>query len=126
MAVFVTCLAGLFVGSALTIGVIGGFIFILAKISRLSETGRRVLATVDEVSTHEESSFTFRDHAFRRIPGTRHELRAHWLDQEARKTYVLKANIRNPDKFPVGSSVPFFIDQKHPQWWHRLENLRDV
>jgi hypothetical protein len=60
------------------------------------------------------------------MPITIHQLVVRWQNPRTGKTYLFKTLIRNPDKFPVGSSVPFLIDPEHPKWWHRLENLQDM
>jgi hypothetical protein len=117
---------GLFAGSVLTLLLIWWFIYMLWRIAQLSETGTRVMATVAQVTTREEKALTYTDRAFKRVPTTIHRLVARWQDPRTGKTYSLKAMIRNPDKFPVGSSVPVLIDPEHPRWLHRLENLQDV
>lgn len=117
---------GLVAGSILTLLLIWWFIYVLWRIAELSKTGTRVIATVTQVITGEEKSFTYENRAFKKIPITFHRLVAHWQNPQTGKTYVFKTPIRHPDKFPVGSSVPFLIDPQKPGWWHRLENLQDV
>jgi hypothetical protein len=117
---------GLLVGMTLPLLLIWWVIYVLWRIAELSKTGTRVMATVAQVTTHEEKSFTYENQAFKRIPGTSHQLVARWQHPQTGKTYQFKALVRNPDKFPVGSSVAFLIDPQHPKWWHRLENLQNV
>jgi hypothetical protein len=123
------CLAAgfwLFAGCILTLLSIGGFIYILWRIYQLSETGTKVMATVAQVTTSEQKAWTYENHAFKRVPSTIHQLVAHWQNPQTGKCYAFKAFIRHPERFPVGSSVPFLIDPQHPRWWHRLENLQDI
>ncbi|GHO98943.1 hypothetical protein KSF_089910 [Reticulibacter mediterranei] len=117
---------GLFAGSMLTLLLLWWFIYALWRIAQLSETGTQVMATVAQVRTREATSLTYENHAFNRAPVTIHQLVARWQNPQTGKTYVFKTPVRNPDKFPVGSSVPFLIDPKNPKWWHRLQDLQNV
>lgn len=117
---------GALLGMMLPLLLIGWIVYVLWRIAELSKNGTRVMATVAQVTTQEARALTYKDHAFRRTPTTIHQLVARWQHPETGKTYVFKAPVRNVEKFPVGSAVPFLIDPKNPRWWHRLENLQDV
>ncbi len=48
-----------------------------------------------------------------------------WEDPLSGKVYTLKSVVKDPEKFPVGSSVAFLIDPAHPRW-HCIENMQDT
>lgn len=124
--VFFSLSIGLLLGMMFPLLLIGWIIYVLLRIAELSKTGTHVMATVVQVTTREDRALTYEDHAFRRTPVTIHQLVARWQHPQTGKTYVFKAPIRNVEKFPVGSTVPFLIDLKNPRWWHRLENVQNV
>ena len=126
LSVFFGLSIGLLLGMMLPLLFIGWIIYVLWRIAALSKTGMQVMATVAQVTTHEARAMTYENHAFRRTPVTVHQLVAHWQHPQTGKTYVFKVPIRNVEKFPVGSTVPFLVDPKKPKWWHRLENMQDV
>jgi hypothetical protein len=119
---------GLFVGIALPILYIWWIIYNIRGIQKLSTSGTQVIATVTRVITREVKSYVYiyESHSFRRdAPKKIHHLITRWQDPQTGKTYTLKGFVKNPDKFPVGSSVHFLINAQHPKW-HRQENMLDV
>lgn len=117
---------GLLIGMIIPLLLIGWVLYAAWRITKLSETGTRVMATVSQVITREAKTFTYGNHTLKRVSTTSHQLVTHWQHPQTGKTYSFKYIIRNPDKFPVGSSIAFLIDPQNPKWWHRLENVRDV
>src|SRR5947208_2153340 len=97
---------GLFIGITLPLLLIWWVVYVLWRISELSKTGTRVMATVAQVTTREQKALTYENHAFKRVPITIHQLVTHWQNPQTGKTYSFKTLVRNPDKFPVGSSIP--------------------
>ncbi len=117
---------GLLIGIALPILYIWWIIYNIRGIHEVSTSGTRVMATVTRVMTREVQSYVYENHSFKKgAPKKIHHLVTRWQDPQTGKTYTLKGIVKNPDKFPVGSSIPFLINAQHPRW-HRLENMQDA
>ena len=101
------------------------FIIGFKKMAELEANGTQVMATVTRIETFEARSIG-RSSQVSRPPRKIYRLVASWQHPKTGKTYLLKAPIRDPDKYPVGSSVSFLVNLDHPRW-HRLEDwMREV
>ncbi len=108
-------------------GMIRWFVYAFKKMRELETSGRRVMATVTRLDEHEVRSISIGSSPqARNLPRKYYRLSARWQDPRTGKTYTLRSMIVDPTKFPVGSSVAFLINPKHPRWLHRLENLQDA
>jgi len=83
----------------------GIFVYVYKRLTRLQAAETRVMATVTriEIYSPDPSRKTYR-------------LFAQWQQPQTRKIFTYQANIKNLDRFPVGSLVPVLIDTKHPRW----------
>jgi hypothetical protein len=116
---------GVVLGIALPILFIWRIFTSLHKTIELAETGTRVMATVTRIATYQvgpaiidTSGVKDRGTFSRKI----YRLSARWQHPETRKVYTLRGMVKDPSKFPVGSSVPFLVDYDNPRW-HRMEDL---
>src|SRR5215470_11167685 len=125
-------LGALSIGFAFGIGVVVGItlplwlswrIFTaLHKTVELAQTGTRVMATVTHIATYQVGPPII-DTSGVKVKGTFprkiYRLSARWQHPETGKVYTLRGMVKDPSKFPVGSSVPFLVDYNHPRW-HRM------
>ena len=108
-------------------GMIRWFIYAFKQMRELETSGIRAMATVTRLKEHRIRSISIgASPQARNVPRKYFCLSARWQDPRTGKTYTLRGIIVDPTKFPVGSSVAFLINPKHPGWWHRLENLQDA
>jgi hypothetical protein len=99
------------------------FIIGLKKIADLEASGTQVMATVTRIETFETRSISIGSASQHdKPPRKMYRLLASWQHPQTGKTYTLKAPIRSPEKFPIGSSVSFLVNYDNPRW-HRLEDL---
>jgi len=122
---------GIIIGISIPIlfvwGMIRWFAYAFKKMKELETSGTRVMATVTRLDEHEVRSIPIGSSPkARSLPRKYYRLSAYWQDPRTGKTYTLRSMILDPAKFPVGSSVAFLINPKHPRWLHRLENLQDA
>lgn len=118
---------GLLVGIALPVLLIWWISYNLWKSVGLLKTGTPVMATVTRIKTLETQPFTYdsENHTFRKqAPTKAYHLVARWQDPQTGKTYTLRSPVKDADKFPVGSSVPFLIDAQHPR--RHVLDIRNV
>jgi len=96
-------------------------ILAVKKMADLETTGTQAIATVTRIETLETRSL---GNSSRRTMPTRtmYRLVATWQHPQTGKSYTLRATIRHPDRFPIGSSVSFLVNYDNPRW-HRLEDL---
>ena len=117
---------GVLVGIALPVLFVWRVIYGMRKIMGLPQNGARVMATVTQIKTHNTWTVTYENNKIRRdVPRPLHQLFARWEDPLTGKVYTFKSVVKDPEKFPVGSSVAFLIDPAHPRW-HRMENMQDI
>ena len=91
------------------------------KMAKLESSGTQVMATVTGIEALETRPLgSSAQHA--RPPWKMYRLLASWQHPQTGRTYTLKAPIRSPEKFPIGSSVSFLVNYNNPRW-HRLEDL---
>jgi len=96
------------------------FIIGFKKMADLQATGKQVMATVTRIETFEVHSIGRRSQQAK-FPRKMYRLNATWQHPETGKAYTLKAPIRSPENFPIGSSVSFLVDYDNPRW-HRLDD----
>lgn len=96
------------------------FIIGFKHMAELEKSGTQVAATVTRIETFEARSIG-RSSQVGRSPRKIYRLVASWQHPKTGKTYLLKAPIRDPGKYPVGSSVSFLVNMDQPRW-HRLED----
>jgi len=109
------------------LGIIVFYIVLIIKYGKkmveLTTTGTRVMATVTGINTLDAHAYNFSGFSRpTRVPQQVYFLIATWQHPQTGKTYTFKAPIRNRDRFPIGSSVPFLVDYNHPRW-HRMEDM---
>jgi hypothetical protein len=75
------------------------------KLDELRKTGERVSATVTDIKVGNISSSR-----------PTYILSAQWHDPKKDRIYTFSTPIPDPDKFPIGSSVPFLIDPNDPNY----------
>ncbi len=91
------------------------------KMSDLLKTGTSATATVVRVETSVARSITIGSPK-RTTSRTIYRLVANWQHPQTGKTYTLTAPISHPNRFPVGSSVNFFVNYDDPRFY----SLADV
>jgi hypothetical protein len=117
---------GILVGIALPVLFVWRVIYAMRKVMGLSHNGARVMATVTQIKTRDTWTVTYENNKIRRDAlRPLHQLFARWEDPLTGKVYIFKSVVKDPEKFPVGSSVAFLIDPAHPRW-HRMENMQDI
>ena len=95
------------------------FIVGFKKVLDLQTSGTQVMATVTRIETLQVRSIG-RPSQQVKSPQM-YRLIATWQHPETGKPYTLKAPIRSPENFPIGSSVSFLVNYDNPRW-HRLED----
>ena len=117
---------GVVLGVALPIWLIWRIFTSLHKTVDLAETGTRVMATVTRIATSQVGPAIIDTSGVKdRSTFSRkkiYHLFARWQHPETGKVYTLRGMVKDPSKFPVGSSVPFLVDYDNPRW-HRMEDL---
>ena len=91
------------------------------KMSDLLKTGKPTTATVVRVEESMARSISI-DTPKQTTTKTIYRLVASWQHPQTGKTYTLKAPISYPERFPVGSSVDFFVNYDDPRV-HRLADM---
>ncbi|HEX6482532.1 MAG TPA: hypothetical protein VF043_27120 [Ktedonobacteraceae bacterium] len=91
------------------------------KMADLQESGKQVMATVTRIETFEVRSSIVHPEQQAKLPRQMYRLIATWQHPETGKSYTLKAPIRSPENFPIGSSVAFLVNYDNPRW-HRLDD----
>ncbi len=111
---------------------LGGFLWVLAilllrrfltrrvvpffdKAAELRKTGTRIEATVTRIDPYPH----------RTVPKQVSILVAQWQQPQTGKVFTYKGRTTNPEKFPIGSSVPVLIDPHDPAGLYLMEGLRD-
>ena len=122
---------GIIIGISMPILFVWGMIWWLAyafkKIKELETSGIRAMATVTRIDERKMRSISIGGSPKpRNFPEKYYRLSARWQDPRTGKTYALKSMLMDPTKFPVGSSVAFLVNPRHPGWLNRLENLPDA
>ncbi len=111
---------------------LGGFLWVLAilllrrfltrrvapffeKAAELRKTGTRIEATVTRIEPYPERTF----------PKQVYILVAQWQQPQTGKVFTYKGRTTNPEKFPIGSSVPVLIDPHDPAGVYLMVGLQE-
>ncbi len=85
------------------------------KAAELRKTGTRIEATVTRIEPSPQRTF----------PKQVYLLLAQWQQPQTGKVFTYQGRTTNPEKFPIGSSIPVLIDPHDPAGLYLMVGLQE-